>query len=173
MGMCLAFTVLLLLSYAMLQSIMFIALPGFLHTAHGCVTLERQPHGVISRNLYSLATVCVSSIYILLTANQNQILIFTLFGWWQLGATSLTSENGVGRGKKGKRHLAAMLSGPPGFFQLLKLLVEICTYMFKFSLCCFTLAKLLKVSSCTFICVSPNTYRSWWIDNMAFKVIRP
>lgn len=46
MGMCLQINVLFLLRILWLLFVVFIVLPGLLHTAHGFVTLERQPHRV-------------------------------------------------------------------------------------------------------------------------------
>lgn len=125
MGMYSVFTVLFLLSIFMVVNHgVHCSTWNAAHTTQCGVTLEGQPNRVDNLTewlVLSGSPPAASS----LSGNLNQTLIFTPFVWWQLDATSLTSAERVERGKKGKRHLAATVSGLLGVLLSLKLDVEI------------------------------------------------
>lgn len=131
MGMYSVFTVLFLLSIVMVVNHgVYCSTWNAAHTTQCCVTLEGQPNGVIEIHEAwpPSGSPPAASLFF---GNLNQTLIFTSFVWWQLDATSLTSAERVERGKKGKTHLAATVSGLLGVLLSLKLDVEIYAEMLK------------------------------------------
>lgn len=125
MGMYSVFTALFLLSiFMVVNHSVYCSTWNAVHTTQCGVTLEGQPNRVIEIHKAwppSGSPPAASSF----SGNLNQTLIFTPLVWWQLDATSLTSAERVERGKKGKRHLAATISGLLGVLLSLKLDVEI------------------------------------------------
>lgn len=123
MGICLVFTVLFLLSsFIVVNHCVYRYAWNVAHTTQWC-----NPWRTFSRSsggLLGLTTFWCSSSWILFSGNLNQTLIFTPCPWWQLDSTPLTSREKVKRGKKGKRHLAASVSGLLGVLLSLKLDVE-------------------------------------------------